>query len=344
MRGRKGFTLVELLVVMAILFMVLTSAFSLFLDLLGTYKQQAKLAESGVERMIGLDLLRQDIERAGYGLPWRFPSGFSYSEAASGTLNDAPSNPPRGVVSANNTGLNGSDRLVVKSAAVGIDPLCRRWTLLSSTGTPRTWSPASENLAAGDRVIVIDPGSSEDSKRTLVVSGGSFHAAYPPGSGFAPSVSGETRVVYGIEDAASLRMPFNRAEYFIDNTGVPAHCASGTGVLVKRLVSHSDGSLGPAFPLLDCVAGMEVEYGRDADDDGAVDAVVYDDVSTLDAPAVRGQVREVRVYLLAQEGQRDADYTHPVNPVNLRGQNIAVDAHYRWRVHELVVKTLNLRY
>ena len=70
MRQRTGFTLIELLVVVAILGLVLAGISDLFISLLGQYKQQGKISESNIEGIIGLELLRQDLERAGYGLPW----------------------------------------------------------------------------------------------------------------------------------------------------------------------------------------------------------------------------------------------------------------------------------
>ncbi len=339
-RHNKGFTLIEVMITLLILVVVLTAASGLFSLVLGQYKQQSKIAETGMERIMGLELLRQDIARAGHGLPWNNLAGIAYSEAASGTFNDLPPNAPRAVLSGNNTGFGGSDRLIVKAASVGIAPVCQRWTLLDSTGATRAWTPAAENPVAGDRVIVLAPGATEDTRRSLVAVGSAYSTDFSLVAGYRPLNVGETRIVYGIDDGAALRMPYNRAEYYIDNTSVPQTCAPNTGVLVKAVLSHATGALSAPLPLLDCVADFQVWYGVDSNSDGVLES--SDDISLLDARGIRTQLKEVRVSILAQEGQRDRSYTHPVGAINVAGHVTAVDRQFRWRVYEMVVKPINL--
>ena len=340
-RDDKGFTLVEVMITLVILVVVLTGVSGLFTLVLGQYKQQSKIAETGMERIMGLEILRQDVAHAGGGLPWNNLSGVAYSEAASGTFNDLPPNAPRAVLSGNDTGVNGSDRLIVKAAGVGINPLCRRWTLLDSTGATRVWTPGSENLVAGNRVIVLEPGATEDTRRSLVAVGAVYGVDFAAVAGYAPLNPGETRVVYGIDGGGALRMPYNRAEYYIDTTSVPQTCAPNTGVLAKALVSHVDGTLQAPLPLLDCVADFQVQYGLDNTSDGAIDTT-SEDLALLDARAIRQQVKEVRLFILAHEGQRDRNYTHPTGTVTVAGHVNNVDRQFRWRVYEMVVKPINL--
>ncbi len=97
-----GFTLVELIITMLIFVLIMAAASGVFTGLLTQFKQQSKIAETNVEGIVGLEILKQDLEQAGYGLPWNL-NGASYQEAAVDSLtswvdfNDGPpNNPARG--------------------------------------------------------------------------------------------------------------------------------------------------------------------------------------------------------------------------------------------------------
>ncbi len=82
-RREAGFTLIELLITMVIFILVIAAGSQIFTGLLTQFKQQSKIAETNIEGIVGLEILRQDIEHAGYGLPWVIPTGVTYSEASS---------------------------------------------------------------------------------------------------------------------------------------------------------------------------------------------------------------------------------------------------------------------
>ena len=106
------------------------------------------------------------------------------------------------------------------------------------------------------------------------------------------------------------------------------------------------------MPLLDCVADMQVIFRRDLDGDGVPENWT-EDISASLAPAIRTQVKEVRVFILAHEGQRDPDYQHPESSphvgdpgygrdLNLSAAGITNWQNYRWKIYTLVVKLDNL--
>lgn len=369
-RRQAGFSLVELMITMVVFVFFIVSASQVFTGLLTQFKQQSKLAETNIEGMVGLEILRQDIEHAGYGLPWYGLVAYSESNANPYSFNDSPS-APRAILSENNATdtFNDSDYLVIKSVNVGGNDTCNRWTTLSSASPyVRTWTPSGENLVNSDRVIVLRPGSSDADGRTLVTSGTTFSITYNnvTSSPWPPSDASETRIVYGVDPNSNLRMPFNRADYYISASNVPGRCASNTGVLMKGVVNNSTASGGgditTFLPLLDCVADMQVIYALDNNEDGDfVDgagspADAYsDDITTapLTAQQIRTRVKQVRVYILAQEGQRDINYTYPTNPVTVGefglGRNfnfvtagITNWQNYRWKIYTIVVKPTNL--
>ncbi len=366
--NQAGFTLVELLITMVVFVLVIAAASQIFTGLLTQFKQQSKIAETNIEGIVGLEILRQDIGHAGYGLPWAYSGtvpGYTEAAAPANIYNDTNITPPRAVLSGNNTGTNGSDYLVIKSVNVARNDPSRKSTRLISTGPDfvRTWTPADENLNTNDRVIVIKGGAGA-SLRQLVIDtvGATFYTTYgvnganliPP---WRPSDATDNRIVYGINEsgASTPSMPFNRADYYISAANVPARCATGTGVFVKAPVNHTSGTLTNLLPLLDCVADMQVVFGRDT----GGGAITYTDDLVglgLTAQQIREQVREVRVYILAHEGQRDVNYTYPTNPVTVGEFGLGTPApgfdfivrvitnwqNYRWKIYTIVVKPENL--
>lgn len=386
-KKEEGFTLIELLITMAVFVLIIAAASGVFTGLLTQFKQQSRLAETNIQGIVGLEILRQDIEHAGYGLPWDM-NGALYQEAVNidetpwddSDFNDGPpdnpargtetaeaSNPPGGIRSGNGYGLNESDVLVIKAINISNDSTAGKWTTLKANPSfsdpynPRQWTPTTENLTANDNVIVISPGTSGN-ERVLVTNGTSFSTKYSnlTSSPWKPSDVTETRLVYGVSDSdvTSLRMPFNRADYYVrEPDNMPQRCAPNTGILYKATVNHSDGRLSE-IPLLDCVADMQVIFGLDNDGDGDFEPSVStdgysNDISSLTAQQIRDQVREVRVYILAHEGQRDINYTYPNSSVtvgefgmgsnfNLASTIIENWQNYRWKIYTLTIKPKNL--
>lgn len=377
LKKQDGFSLVELLIVMALFTIVLTISANTFTLILKQSTQQSRQAETQMERIVGTELLRVDIENAGYGLPWYFKNTITYNEAASlpaSNYNDSSGNAPRAVVSGNNTGTNRADELVIKATSVATSNASQRWTyIMNGTTNPNSW--ASNNLTAGDRVIVIQPKASESKLKQLVMSGATFYTSYVTtgfASGFIPVNPGEMYLVYGVDPDTNLRFPFNRADYYISTSSVPSFCAPNTGVLVKSVISQSDGSRAAGVPILDCVADMQVVFRLDMNEDGTVGTSANADGSTVSssegatastvqstlasAELLRKRLKEVRVYILTHDGQLDRTYTYPSSTVNVYGSGeatlgstfnlsstIGTDwQNYRWKVITVTARPKNL--
>jgi len=386
---RTGFTLTELIVVMGIFMTVLIITATAFKTVLSQAGKQLKSAETQIEGIVGLELFRSDLQQAGYGLPrgyadsrWLFPAGsaITYTECTANTidgidpktLNDSPSGIPRGVMSVNGNagagvGFNGSDYLVLKSTVSGVNTSAKKWNYLnySSTGGIRKrWNSASD-LVSSERVIVIRSSFLNlVNYKQLVVSGGNFFTTVPAGNGlfpsaFSPANSTDTYLVYGVDPDTDLRMPFNRTDYFISRpANIPAYCAPNTGALYKAMVNQGDGRH-TLIPLLDCVANMQVVYSLDSDSNGLIDSHVD---ASFGTPGAQGtlpgdptlavlwnQLREVRVYILAQDGRKDPGYTYPNQTMTVgefgMGTDIDLAAtigaewnRYHWKVYTIVIQ------
>jgi len=359
-RRVAAFTLVELMIAMAIVMVVLYAAISFFIVSVRQYKVQTKITETNVEGILGLELFRQDLESLGFGLPWNNLVAYTErpTDANLSTLEDTP-NAPRAVLSIDDPTFtfNNSDYLAIKSARVGMSDAAGKWTTLTQANAKRTWS--QDNLADTDYVIVLALGSTDANRRSLVTSG-TFYTQDNNTAGFVPVEPYSANIVYGIDTAIPAR-PFNRAEYYIDTTAVPQHCAPNTGVLVKAVVTHDPNGTTPTLlPLLDCIADMQVEYGLDTNADGVVEGWSSDITGGMAAADIRAQLVEIRVSILAQEGQRDDSYAYPYDNVTVGSKGVGRSfvftsfgftptgnvtnnfKHYRWKVYNIVVKPKNL--
>jgi len=362
--------LLELLIVMGIFVIVITATSQMFVSLLSDYKQQSKITVTNIEGILGLEMMRRDIENAGYGLPWEgLPSAGAYAEVGAGgdaeaiALNDAPPNAPRAIVSRNDTGWHETDRLAVKAINVAMNSTSEHWNFLYTTPAVATnvWTPAADNLLATDHVIVISQDANNRRLLPYAGMGGGFSSTFSNVASFSATRS-DPSIVYGVDPNTPLKMPFNRADFYVQPPAVlsdlPRYCAAGTGVLYKAVIAHnSTGFLAPQ-PLLECVADMQVAFIYD----GTGTLMQYfQDISNsalYSASQIRNQVKEVRVYILAQEGQRDRNYTYPNQVVRVGeiggftgdlgrdfdlNANITDWSHYRWKLYTLVVKPSNLQ-
>ncbi|MDD2539919.1 MAG: prepilin-type N-terminal cleavage/methylation domain-containing protein [Desulfuromonadaceae bacterium] len=401
LRTNKGFTLVEMIIVMAIFVVVIAITGSAFNRIASQALSLTKTAESNIAGIVGLDSMRADIESAGYGLPWSFSQAITYSEAAVApgtTLNDNGSvyasdptqnNVPRAIMSTNNVVstdpavvFNGSDVLTVRSQSVATDVASKQWTYIESAVRPNTnpnpdkhhWS--ADNLADTAKVVLINPIANLQPTNQLVVnsSTGAWTAPFdnystigkPPIYNDAEKKS-DAFIIYGVDDSTDLRMPFNRADFYVRRPAtseeswarLPQRCNTSSGILFKGLVRQSDGVY-DELPLLDCVLDMQVVYElRTAGSNLSTNSDVLntqppDTVRSLTPKEVREQVKAIKVYILTHDGGRDRNYTFPtptirVGPGDGTGRTYDFAANgipdwqnYRWRVYQIVASPRNL--
>ena len=206
-KRQEGFSLIELMITMVVFLLIIASASGVFTSLLTQFKQQSKISETNIEGAIGLEILRRDLESAGYGLPWNVELGggggndwnllVGYCEAVSdGTITPNPTTfnngvntvpcpatvtgAPKAVQSGNNLGVDlsavavvgeSADYLAIKSTAVAINDTAKKWTYLRAGPVLNTWTPACENLnrypTAGDTNCT---GAAENTVRVIVIS------------------------------------------------------------------------------------------------------------------------------------------------------------------------------
>jgi hypothetical protein len=409
----KGYTLVELLMVMAVFIVVILAITTTFNNLLSQAGQQAKSATSQIEGIAGLEMLRTDVAHAGFALPWAFqggtpsayeeiadnahPAGVTIAASDFDALRDVPPALPRAVAGAVATGGN---YLVLKSALLALNsPSVGRWGFVnySTNGAGQNLSyirrindPLADVQASQDRLISIRSSFSTtgtEIKSLLVKAADNTFSYTVPGSymaadsAFKPSDGSESVFAYAISSVALL-MPYNRADYYVDFAATkPTSCNPGTGILTKAVADHA-GGYGPSsapliYPLLSCVGDLQVVLALDMDEDGAPGTLaditgdtvvgtegantttVQDTLSKADL--LRQRLATVSVYVLAQDGMRDRNFTYPApdpaKVIMVGGNGIGKTwtqtqmastfgsdwLHYRWKVYGIAVTMKNLQ-
>ncbi|MDA8429293.1 MAG: prepilin-type N-terminal cleavage/methylation domain-containing protein [Geobacteraceae bacterium] len=431
----RGFTLIELVIVMAIFMIVMIISAKAFENVIKISTRTLTSAQSQIEGIVGLQILRTDLNAAGYGLPWSFqtdPNPASYLEADLGAdnpvkglsaddFNDAPPNSstaaptptaPRAVVVGTvpvtqdpifaGTGMNanpGSKYLVIKSAAVAFNSSVGKWGYVNYSGS-QSYIPKSnsaEDLVANEAVITQSDKFGNSAALHVLAMQDASHFSYtlgatdafgrfvPPDSNYMPSgyitdpfgakITNEKMITYAIKsfDAGStdsLRMPFNRADYFVmrpTGNSMPSRCNPGTGVLYKAVIINSMTASGGGrtlYPLLDCVGDMQVLFDMQ-DPADANKTMTTDTLATLTAEDIRARLKAIRVFLLVQEGAKDNSYSYPY--ANANNVITVSDDHtpslgrtftktdminffgpewdkYRWKVYSVVGQPYNLMY
>lgn len=398
----KGFTLIEMLVVMGVFILVIAITGSSFNTILTHASKLFRSEESNIEGVIGLEMLRHDIQQAGYGLFWETsPKDYTGEAdvAPASSYNDGTTGPPRAIVTDtfdaatattedNGTAYNilaGTDYLVIKATTVARNKTAQKWTYLvysSGSVTPRRWLSTAENLVTNDKVVVLQRQVNANSNSVTLVPG-TTGDPYVPYSNVAfehmSTASAAVMTVYGVDNKNTLRMPFNRSDYFVaqpPSGKKPPVCSSSSavGVLYKTTVNQDGGKLS-FVPVLDCVADMQIVLGWDlfdggcvAGNDGQVDTWSSADGSVVvkdscdansaavvaamgSAASVRNSLKIIKVYILAQQGKRDAGYTS-ASPILVgdagestltRSYTLPADMrNYRWKVYRLVLRPKNL--
>jgi prepilin-type N-terminal cleavage/methylation domain-containing protein len=403
----KGFSLVELIIVTAIFVIVIAISSDAFLAIQRHVGTQSRLAQSNIDGVIGLEILRSDLEAAGYGLFWSSPTD-SNGNTITVAFSEADANPPQDaynftsgipvpVQSGNDRmlndaslQLNGTDYLVLRGTTLSHNAASQRWSYMTRqitfssmssaapTGYPKklnSW--ANNNFTANDRVVVLTgtEDKSPANHRKLVTNGTAFftqfsdanlNAFQPPPPVMPPvphalAVDSPASFIYGVDDDTNLRMPYNRADYYVrrPNAGVnrvPLRCAPNTGILFKAVVGHASG-VQTEYPLLDCVADFQVVYRLDPNNNGSIVETSADGLSTMSAEDIRNQLKNIQIYILTHEGKKDTSYNYPNHSIGVGpGDGVTSGTgstrtfvqfssskkNYRWKVYRITVAPKNL--
>lgn len=353
----KGFSLVEMMVAVVVFAVIMSVAMGAFIAQLESNAREYSLAEAEIENNIALNsILKNDISLAGYGL------ANDYDIDDNGTDDWTPA----AVAAVNNVSSNDdNDELLLTGTALGMNSRAAKgWSYYDGTEFA-TWTDPRENIqtntAASKRDVVL---LMEPNRKALLTDGAGnwrfrFNGAtnpltvLPGGASF--SAIPEGTLAYGFRRADNLPAsprPYYTVRYYLGGTS-PKTCAPNTQTLERGESLTADDPTGQ--PLLSCVRNFQVAFGLDTNEDGIID--LWDDGgTTLQGYSFENQrkrVKQVRIYLLVQNGRRDPDYQYPAATVRVGdtslgvGENVALTAEqrsYRWRLLSLSVVPKNIRW
>lgn len=351
--GDGGFTLVEILIALAVFGIILTGFFSAYLSQLKHTTYETRGAESEIELGIAKGVLQRDLELAGYGL------ADDYIAVTSKTF--APL-----AAWGNDGGTDNPDDLILAGTALSLkNRATQEWTYMSDSGPDfHVWDDVRQDVVPDDRVILMEPSS-----KTLLAEGGEWLFQYN-GSDAAPtavtggaafskdSVGTLAYALYGAPSGGDeATQPYWTVRYYIGSGETPLGCADKSNSLLRAETDQFDTPKPDhGDPLLACVLDMEIAFGLDTDGDGAIDT--WDDGAKTSKDyaeeTLRKRLKEVKLYLLVQSGSRDKDYTFPLASIpvgeTLEGTTVgrsvtltAEQRHYRWRMVTLTKTLRNLR-
>ena len=160
----KGFSLIELLIVMGIFMVVLMISASAFESVIKISNGVTKSAQSQMEGVVGLEILRKDLNAAGYALPWSFqttPDPTKYLEADLGVdnpvkglsaddFNDAPPNSTAG------TPLPGIPRAVLLGTVPTTQQTIYQTKDAASASARMNSNPGSDYLVIKSAVVAFN--------------------------------------------------------------------------------------------------------------------------------------------------------------------------------------------
>jgi type IV pilus assembly protein PilW len=289
-RTVNGFSLIELMVAMALSLILLAGVLAIFASSRTTYETTDRLSRIQESGRFALDTIVRDLRSAGYmgcsrradftnalntpnPVMWNFALAVEGFDAqGSGwlpTLATGSGAPAEGAVA-------GSDVLVVRVPRGEFEPIRATSTMADTTSNITVAHVAPGLLETGDVVQISDCNARAIFQITAYNAGDIAHAA---GAGAPGNVTDD--IGYAFTDMAEL-VPVQSVLYFLRAGSTP-----GGGTSLWRRVS--DGGI--AEELVDGVENMQIQFGEEV----APNNISYRDANDV---ADMSAVRTVRIALL----------------------------------------------
>ena len=320
--NNKGFTIIEILVTLILVALLLSAAYFTYTKIFGSYKEESESVEQQLEKVVGLELLRLDLEHIGYGVAY-----------------------------------DATDKIIDWDNTQHI--LTIRSTLNNTNQSTFGWILCSDGSLVADERKILDKNTNTKNNNIVLIDAttGLYNSVTTSSICNSPSCLCPAVGVY-----LGFPISFNQVNsqitatacqvgstntcntiiYRKTNTNLPAHCNPNTFDLV-RAVNGGSGN-----PLLHCVVDFVVTFDLDTNNDGTADSFGQNQPATdtngngqIDNGEIRAQLKRINFYAVTQEGGLNADYVYPSSSINIDGITFNLPAnyqHYRWKVIKISVR------
>ncbi len=330
--SNRGLSLVELIITMFIVLLVLGGAYLTYTNLLKGFKRESISIETEMEKLVGSELIRLDLEHAGYGV------GRDESRPPVEWYSSIPKLIIRSTL--NNTNQKTFGWLLIKCESAGN-------LLKDSVVIDKRYDKNNKYIIILDaKKKVISTSSFLKLDDTITCPKKGIFAAFPIDMN-----------VINHSGSGCINQYCHLIEYRLSSSNNLGDCNPGTRNLLRN-----------NKPVIDCVSDFKIRYGIDTDGDGLIDKYdtqsFYDTNSdgildkfssftdlngngSVDTRDLRKSLKLITVYLLMQEGKYDPEYTfnNSTGYIEVDGIKLNLPAnyqHYRWKVLKITVKPMNL--
>lgn len=307
MVNNRGVTLIELLVTLVILGITLSAVYLTYNSILVDFKQQTKISETQMDKDLGLEILRLDLEHLGYGIATNTDNRSIEFDGNTLTIRSTINS-----TSQDTFGFALVDCTSGANSSYRIDEVVEK--------------PGDDNATKIRDFVVLnmDNYSFKESKLNFNIKTTNL---------YTPCTDNNTYIMLPYNNTAVSGCDgqfCNKISYKLSTTQTLGTCNPNTKNLL-RSIGNSAG-----MPILNCVADFEARFQLDNNLDGIPEVTQ----STLNIPnSDMKKLKLVDVYLLVQDGQKDRKYTSP-NAFSMDGINFSLPTgheNYRWKILKISV-------
>lgn len=325
--NKQGFSLIELLVVVAMLGIILAVIFSEYIRVLQQAAVTRKVVKTETDIVNVVWPLFKEIESAGFGIPAKSMTGSGSSCTKANDFSAFKYD------SANN-------RIIIHSTAVGDKKNAGAWSAIGS-------SCKVSGIPAGEYVAVINPSGMAELGWTSTLTSGTDVILASCDPMWIDMIAYWTPDTGGLECGEAF---YRMTQYTSSNK--PAICApSGSAADEKvgrlmRSIAYNAGQ-DNSQPMLECIRDFSFRFGCISKTSGSLTWVT----DAANCSGSTGDLRLVKIGMIVQESPADSSYMAPTTitlfsdlgaslqkTVNI----IPTQRNYRWRPIERTIVLRNL--